>query len=401
MPELPEVENFRQILLPLVVCRQEMALSPQRITIQCPSPVPPKSFPSQDVIDSINNGGYVVINVLRKGKVICMVLQKLLSRRRDDATTNLQKKNIGGKNNAKKPSAKRKLSPEDANEKNVNKSITGDEQGLLLSLHMGMTGRISSPGNIPGLESLSDKDTYPPPHTHMILSRDIGDSGKIEAAFSDPRRFGSVSVHVIENLDMAGGKDVSDQIPEFEELAEDALQASKTYCEQRGCDDCERGKQPRIAENLTNQRKGIKALLLDQRAVVSGVGNWVADEILYRSGIHPDQTFLTIVESDRVIQEMNYVLSTAVDCLNARKDFPKEWLFHRRWRSGGSAGTIKDFHGKNISFLQSGGRSSAVVLGIQKKKARTNGRMEKSGKQVKEMQVNKIMRKNILIPMVC
>jgi len=261
--------------------------------------------------------------------------------------------------------------------------ITGDEEILLLSLHMGMTGRISSPGNIPGLESLSDSDTYPPPHTHMILTRDDRDSGKVEAAFSDPRRFGSVSVHAMKNNDLAEGKDISDLIPAFEEVADDALQASKTYCNQmviirKNCDDCE--KQPTIAEKLTHQRKGIKALLLDQRGVVSGVGNWVADEILYRSGIHPDQTFLTTTEANRLVQEMNYVLCTAVDCLNARKDFPEEWLFHRRWRSGGSGGTVKDFHGKKISFLQSGGRSSAVVSAVQKNKARTNSTMVKSGK---------------------
>ena len=31
----------------------------------------------------------------------------------------------------------------------------------------------------------------------------------------------------------------------------------------------------------------IKAVLLDQERVVCGVGNWVADEVLFQSGIHP------------------------------------------------------------------------------------------------------------------
>jgi formamidopyrimidine-DNA glycosylase len=122
-----------------------------------------------------------------------------------------------------------------------------------------------------------------------------------------------------------------------------------------------------------NRKKGIKGLLLDQRAVVSGVGNWVADELLYRCRIHPDQTYLTIDEARSLVGELHRILSTAIARLDVDDDFPDDWLFHRRWRSGGGGNAMaKDINGRTITFIQSGGRSTAIVPSIQKKLARTS-----------------------------
>mmetsp|Transcript_4034 Transcript_4034/g.8875 ORF Transcript_4034/g.8875 Transcript_4034/m.8875 type:complete len:126 (+) Transcript_4034:76-453(+) len=93
MPELPEVENFRQILLPLVGTKVAAASSKSKtkgsiinnkhassssssLILECPPPLPTKRFPSQNVMDSINEGGYVMKDVLRKGKVLCVILEK-------------------------------------------------------------------------------------------------------------------------------------------------------------------------------------------------------------------------------------------------------------------------------------------------------------------------------------
>ncbi|KAK1734683.1 hypothetical protein QTG54_014556 [Skeletonema marinoi] len=77
-----------------------------------------------------------------------------------------------------------------------------------------------------------------------------------------------------------------------------------------------------IVNKIANQKKVIKAILLDQRQVISGVGNWVADEVLY------------------------------LECLNdGEEQLPEQWLFHRRWRGGGSKGTnSKDFNGKQSAL---------------------------------------------------
>ena len=131
----------------------------------------------------------MIKDVLRKGKVLCVILEKQQNN-----------KNASSK---KKKSSKTKITmsakkEEVTNNENKTPIITGHESKLYLSLHMGMTGRISSPHHVPSLESLSEDDAYPPPHTHLILRSSNGE----EAAFSDPRRFGSVLVDVA-----VGGED--------------------------------------------------------------------------------------------------------------------------------------------------------------------------------------------------
>ncbi|XP_021620617.2 formamidopyrimidine-DNA glycosylase-like [Manihot esculenta] len=44
-----------------------------------------------------------------------------------------------------------------------------------------------------------------------------------------------------------------------------------------------------IYESLRKKKIAIKALLLDQ-GFISGIGNWIADEVLYQARIHPLQT---------------------------------------------------------------------------------------------------------------
>jgi len=333
MPELPEVEHYRQTLLPLVCCRHKERQSnnneQQNVQLEFgPPPLPTKRFPSEETIRLINNGNYVIADVLRKGKVLCLVLEKNRNSRSikaqhdddHDVTTNQTNHDNG--------------------------SITGNETIVLLSMHMGMTGRISSPKHIPQLESLSDECSYPPPHTHLIIKSDTE-----EACFSDPRRFGSVFVHGYN--DNNGNKPIDEAcIPSFQELAPDALKATGQKASKNNHDS--------IVAKLFNQRKGIKAILLDQREVISGVGNWVADEVLYRSSIHPDQSFLTVSEAISLVDEIHFVLSTAVQCLNDGQEFPDSWLFHHRWRGTGSNSDkkFKDFNGKPITFVKSGGRSS-------------------------------------------
>jgi len=375
MPELPEVENFRSILLPLVVGRaaataKEGVDKRSRVVLECPPPLPTKRFPSEDVINLINKGGYVIRDVLRKGKVLCIILEK------QNAICSAEKKK-GGKG--------AKSEAKDSSEDDETTPITGQEKVLYLSLHMGMTGRMSSPDHVPRLESLSENDSYPPPHTHLILT-----SNGEQAAFSDPRRFGSVLVELgVEDLEMAC--DIKDLIPTFRDIATDGLEASKAYCAKQSesrlmCSN--ESDEPNIVENLANRKKGTKGLLLDQRAVVSGVGNWVADEVLYRSHLHPDQSYLTITEAQKLIEELYHILSTAISCMNNGWDFPNEWLFHRRWRNdGGGGGSAKDFNGKTIIFIQSGGRSTAVVPLLQKimgRKSLSQGKRKKAeGRQKK------------------
>lgn len=77
----------------------------------------------------------------------------------------------------------------------------------------------------------------------------------------------------------------------------------------------------------------IKTVLLDQNKIVCGIGNYLADEILHQSCIHPCQRVheLTEEETDKLRDSILNVCTTACKCLEEKRDFPESWLFHGRW----------------------------------------------------------------------
>jgi formamidopyrimidine-DNA glycosylase len=127
-------------------------------------------------------------------------------------------------------------------------------------------------------------------------------------------------------------------------------------------------------EGLVGKAMGIKALLLDQKRVISGVGNWVADEILYQSELHPEQTFLSRAQAVILQERLHCILNTAITCLDDRKDFPESWLFHCRWgkRASNNGTKIKDPMGRTVVFLKAAGRTSAIVPSIQVKRTQNH-----------------------------
>merc|ERR1712194_24504 len=169
--------------------------------------------------------------------------------------------------------------------------------------------------------------------TYLTLTAGRGET----VAFADPRKFGSCKFE--------------DGVAELDELAPDGLNETVTASQRET-----------MAARIANRKLGIKAVILDQKRVVSGVGNWVADEVLYQSKIHPDQNYLTLAQSLLVVQNMHNILSIAVSCLERDVPYPATWLFGYRW-TGKKAG--KDCEGRSLFFLQSGGRTSAIVPQIQ------------------------------------
>jgi hypothetical protein len=79
----------------------------------------------------------------------------------------------------------------------------------------------------------------------------------------------------------------------------------------------------------------IKALLLDQ-AFSAGVGNWVADEILYHARIHPEQKAngLDVKKMKELYKWVEEVPRKAVEVNADDKLFPEDWLFKHRWDKG-------------------------------------------------------------------
>lgn len=288
MPELPEVEQFRQLLLPLVSTKNPLEIALVKDN-------PPKVWLTPQQVQEIS-GNFYCSDVIRKGKQLCLVLSS------NDVR---QKKN-----------------------KSVNNKY--------LFLHMGMTGSIRNPDREPcwGHENAKVVDVeYPPKFTYMTLSNIT-----YEAAFADPRKFGKAIL--------------MDDLKPFDLLAPDAL-----TCNDRSTIE------EAIIPSIAGQSRGIKAILLDQNRVCSGVGNWVADEVLYQIGMHPDQQFLTLEQARELFSTLQSILAIAVDCLVRGAMYPETWLFHFRWTKK-KAG--KDHAGRTLTFLTSGGRTSAIVASKQK-----------------------------------
>jgi formamidopyrimidine-DNA glycosylase len=108
----------------------------------------------------------------------------------------------------------------------------------------------------------------------------------------------------------------------------------------------------------------IKAVLLDQGAL-AGIGNWLADEVLYQARIAPKRSAasLTVAEVKTLRRAIVSVLARAVSVGADHKRFPKSWLFEHRW--GGSRGAAQ-VNGQLIVREEVGGRTTAWVPSRQK-----------------------------------
>ena len=171
-------------------------------------------------------------------------------------------------------------------------------KGLWLGVHLGMTGRLhTQPPNF-----------SPSRHDHLVLRQ------KAQAlVFTDVRQFGRVLFHV--------GRKQPDwwtRIPPAVTSVDFTRERVRSFLQRR-------------------RRLAIKAALLVQSAF-PGVGNWMADEILWRAHVDPRQHCGTL--NPRQIAALwraarkvcgDALASVGVDF----SDPPKTWLFHERWKKGG------------------------------------------------------------------
>lgn len=114
-----------------------------------------------------------------------------------------------------------------------------------------------------------------------------------------------------------------------------------------------------LASTLTKRKAPIKAVLLDQ-SVFAGIGNWLADEILYQAKLAPHHP-ATKLDAKQVRSLRAQVIKVCEHATAVGADyerFPKTWLFHDRWGKGKDARTAR---GEKIAFTQLGGRTTAWV----------------------------------------
>lgn len=178
---------------------------------------------------------------------------------------------------------------------------------LVVMFHLGMTGAIVLKGHdIPLYFRSNPKDYkhWPPKFTKFLLQFSDGTL----LAFRDPRRLGRIKLVTKAELDRLTSK-----------LATDPLSPSIPTAKE-------------LQKQLEGVTAPIKAVLLDQERVFCGIGNYLADEILYQARIHPASPAAALQEGhlEALLKAMRYVIKT-IDVDSDYKGFPEDWLFHSRW----------------------------------------------------------------------
>jgi formamidopyrimidine-DNA glycosylase len=112
-----------------------------------------------------------------------------------------------------------------------------------------------------------------------------------------------------------------------------------------------------IGRILGRRSAAIKAVLLDQ-SVFAGVGNWIADEVLYQARISPHRPARRLGpdEVGRLCQTLRRIVRTAVQVDADYRRFPRGWLFHYRWDKNSQPVTMG---GERIRFDTVAGRTTA------------------------------------------
>jgi formamidopyrimidine-DNA glycosylase len=187
-----------------------------------------------------------------------------------------------------------------------------------LGVHLGMTGKLS----------VESADFTPSKHDHLVLfQRDRA------LVFHDPRQFGRIQFHQ--------GKDApvwwSDLPPQPQSAA-----FTRKFVE----------------KFLARRRKvPVKAALLMQEAF-AGIGNWMADEILWRARINPKRRVesLSPAEVAALWKQTRWVSREAIKRIApAHADPPKGWFFNERWTKRG----VCPRDGAPLQRAEVGGRTTA------------------------------------------
>ncbi|KAI1100599.1 Formamidopyrimidine-DNA glycosylase N-terminal domain-containing protein [Jackrogersella minutella] len=244
-------------------------------------------------------------------------------------------------------------------------------------MHLGMTGWVHIRGIQTGYTRLikrtKGEQKWPPRYWKFKLETDS--DPRVEVAYTDARRLGRI------RLVDCPGEDIRKNSP-LVENGPDPVIDKDVFTEEF------------LKQKMRSRHVSIKALLLNQ-ATVSGIGNWVADEVLYQAKLHPEQYCDDFDDADvRTLYEtIMYVCNTAVEKLGDSDQFPDDWLFKHRWGKGKKDSPITLPNGDETTHITVAGRTSCLVPAVQKKKEKRPraARGEVRGDSAPEKVVEKII----------
>ena len=174
-------------------------------------------------------------------------------------------------------------------------------RGASLGIHLGMSGQL-------GIEAAG---ISPGKHDHLVLFQE-----ERSLIYSDPRMFGQIRFIL--------GRGTPDW---WKNLPPAVISPAFTYSV--------------LSEILNRHRRSpIKALLLNQN-LFPGVGNWMADEILWQVRLYPGTRAgragdLCVRQQHDLWRVSRAICRTALKTIGvAWSEPPKNWLIHRRWEKRG------------------------------------------------------------------
>jgi formamidopyrimidine-DNA glycosylase len=190
--------------------------------------------------------------------------------------------------------------------------------GSWIGLHLGMTGKLRT----------EPAGFRPEKHDHLVLQQ-----ARQALVFRDARLFGRVRFHYGKTDPewwRAGGPEISS-------------------------DNFDRAFLNAFLDR--HARAPIKAVILMQNGF-AGIGNWMADEILWRAKIAPavPAGVLSAGQRARLLRETRFVASESLRIVGPDfSDLPADWLIHQKWKRDG----VCPRHGSALRKGIIGGRTTA------------------------------------------
>jgi formamidopyrimidine-DNA glycosylase len=165
---------------------------------------------------------------------------------------------------------------------------------LWLRLHLGMTGSLH----------YFKRSEQAPQHTRVLFVF----ANNHSLAFDDQRQFGQIGLL----------KDV-DEFLEKHGLGQDALEIDLRE----------------FKKILGKHRGAVKSVLLNQQ-LIAGIGNLYADEILFRTRLHPATEISRLGDKafTKLFRATHYVLEKAIAARAHANQMPKSWLLPHRGKGG-------------------------------------------------------------------
>ncbi len=197
--------------------------------------------------------------------------------------------------------------------------------GNWVGIHLGMTGKLR----------VEPRGFQPEKHDHLVFHQ-----AKRALVFRDARLFGRVRFHhgpAAPDWWRTGAPDIGSE--SFDRAFFD------TFLKRHA-------------------RAPIKAVLLLQSGFV-GIGNWMADEILWRAKIAPRRVAGSLSRADRarLFSETVFIATESLRIISPEfGEPPRDWLIHQKWKREG----VCPRHQTPLEKAMIGGRTTAWCSRCQK-----------------------------------